>query len=194
MRSGPDRPVRAAASAAVAPSSAARTASACADEHRAGRGERDPPAGARQQRHAGLPFQGGELLRHRRRGVVVRLGDGGDRAAVGEVAQEPQPADVEHQLSLRVGCRNVNWTCTDRSVGRWKHDAAGLFVPLITPFDADGAVALDALETLAHEVLDDGAAGLVALGTTGEPAALTGPSGGRDRRLAPGLRGARRRR
>ncbi|MBF6468586.1 4-hydroxy-tetrahydrodipicolinate synthase [Nocardia beijingensis] len=50
---------------------------------------------------------------------------------------------------------------------------AGLFVPLITPFTADGALAADALERLAHEVLDDGATGLVALGTTGEPATLT---------------------
>ncbi len=50
---------------------------------------------------------------------------------------------------------------------------SGVYVPLITPFDADGAVALDALEALARQVLVDGAAGLVALGTTGEPAALS---------------------
>jgi len=50
---------------------------------------------------------------------------------------------------------------------------AGLYVPLVTPFTADGALAGDALEGLAHAVLDDGAAGLVALGTTGEPATLT---------------------
>jgi 4-hydroxy-tetrahydrodipicolinate synthase len=50
---------------------------------------------------------------------------------------------------------------------------SGVYVPLITPFDADGSVALDALESLAREVLADGAAGLVALGTTGEPASLS---------------------
>ena len=50
---------------------------------------------------------------------------------------------------------------------------AGLYVPLVTPFTADGELAADALEGLAHAVLDDGAAGLVALGTTGEPATLT---------------------
>jgi 4-hydroxy-tetrahydrodipicolinate synthase len=50
---------------------------------------------------------------------------------------------------------------------------AGLYVPLVTPFDAAGAVALGALETLANEVLDAGARGVVALGTTAEPAALT---------------------
>ncbi|MFJ9370222.1 4-hydroxy-tetrahydrodipicolinate synthase [Nocardia sp. NPDC101769] len=49
----------------------------------------------------------------------------------------------------------------------------GLYVPLVTPFTADGDLAADALEALAHEVLDAGAAGLVALGTTGEPATLT---------------------
>ena len=49
----------------------------------------------------------------------------------------------------------------------------GLYVPLVTPFTADGELAPDALEGLAHAVLDDGAAGIVALGTTGEPATLT---------------------
>lgn len=48
----------------------------------------------------------------------------------------------------------------------------GILVPLITPFGTDGAVALGALERLAREVLEDGATGLVVLGTTGEPAAL----------------------
>jgi 4-hydroxy-tetrahydrodipicolinate synthase len=50
----------------------------------------------------------------------------------------------------------------------------GLFVPLITPFTDGGELATEALEKLAHGVIDDGAAGLVALGTTGEPATLTG--------------------
>ncbi|MFC3995710.1 dihydrodipicolinate synthase family protein [Nocardiopsis sediminis] len=48
----------------------------------------------------------------------------------------------------------------------------GIHVPLITPFDADGGVALDALESLAHRVLDDRAAGIVALGTTAESGML----------------------
>lgn len=50
---------------------------------------------------------------------------------------------------------------------------SGLYVPLITPFDERGVVAVDALTTLAHQVLEAGAAGLVALGTTAEPHALT---------------------
>jgi 4-hydroxy-tetrahydrodipicolinate synthase len=49
----------------------------------------------------------------------------------------------------------------------------GLFIPLITPFTAEGDLATDALERLAHAALDAGAAGLVALGTTGESATLT---------------------
>ena len=48
----------------------------------------------------------------------------------------------------------------------------GLYVPLITPFDTDGQIAADALERLAHDVIDAGAAGIVALGTTGEHATL----------------------
>jgi 4-hydroxy-tetrahydrodipicolinate synthase len=52
-------------------------------------------------------------------------------------------------------------------------ELTGIFVPLITPFDDAGAVALDALDRLANEVLDAGARGIVALGTTGEPGSLT---------------------
>lgn len=49
----------------------------------------------------------------------------------------------------------------------------GVYVPLITPFDADGSVAVDAIESLSHHYLDQGAAGIVALGTTAEASALT---------------------
>ncbi|AWZ08247.1 MULTISPECIES: dihydrodipicolinate synthase family protein [unclassified Streptomyces] len=48
----------------------------------------------------------------------------------------------------------------------------GIHVPLITPFTAAGEVASGALEALAHEVLDAGAAGIAALGTTAETASL----------------------
>jgi 4-hydroxy-tetrahydrodipicolinate synthase len=50
---------------------------------------------------------------------------------------------------------------------------AGLYVPLVTPFTDRGELAPGALEDLAHAVIDGGAAGIVALGTTGEPATLT---------------------
>ncbi|WP_169943969.1 dihydrodipicolinate synthase family protein [Microbispora sp. H11081] len=49
---------------------------------------------------------------------------------------------------------------------------SGVHVPLITPFAEDGEIALDALEALAYAALDEGASGLVALGTTAEVATL----------------------
>jgi 4-hydroxy-tetrahydrodipicolinate synthase len=48
----------------------------------------------------------------------------------------------------------------------------GIHVPVITPFGEDGRVDVGALERLAHGLLYDGAAGLVALGTTAEAASL----------------------
>jgi 4-hydroxy-tetrahydrodipicolinate synthase len=48
----------------------------------------------------------------------------------------------------------------------------GVFVPLITPFTEYDKVDLGALETLAASVLDEGAAGIVALATTGEPTSM----------------------
>src|SRR5690348_1588176 len=46
---------------------------------------------------------------------------------------------------------------------------AGVFVPMVTPFAADGRVDLRCLEELTAGVIRDGAAGVVALATTGEP-------------------------
>lgn len=48
----------------------------------------------------------------------------------------------------------------------------GIFVPLTTPLTNADAVADEELAGLAHRALDDGAAGLVALGTTAETATL----------------------
>src|ERR687883_1845179 len=45
----------------------------------------------------------------------------------------------------------------------------GVFVPVVTPFAEDGSVDLDCLESLTAEVIADGASGVVALATTGEP-------------------------
>ena len=47
-----------------------------------------------------------------------------------------------------------------------------MFVPLVTPFDEAGRVDVSCVERLAAESLDAGAAGIVALGTTGEASAL----------------------
>ncbi|MEV7012649.1 4-hydroxy-tetrahydrodipicolinate synthase [Streptosporangium sp. NPDC051022] len=49
---------------------------------------------------------------------------------------------------------------------------SGVYLPLITPFAENGEIALAALEDLAHTALEEGAAGLVALGTTAEVAML----------------------
>ena len=51
---------------------------------------------------------------------------------------------------------------------------SGLFVPLISPFAEDGELDQTTLEDLAHRVLDAGAAGIVALGTTAETPTLSG--------------------
>jgi 4-hydroxy-tetrahydrodipicolinate synthase len=51
-------------------------------------------------------------------------------------------------------------------------DLRGVWVPLITPFDASDKVDTAAIERLCGEYLDAGAAGIVALGTTGEAPAL----------------------
>jgi 4-hydroxy-tetrahydrodipicolinate synthase len=48
----------------------------------------------------------------------------------------------------------------------------GVYLPIVTPFGQDGEVDLQSLEGLAHHVIDAGIAGIVALGTTGEPATL----------------------
>lgn len=52
-------------------------------------------------------------------------------------------------------------------------DLRGLWVPIITPFTARLDLDVEALARLAGRLLDDGATGLVILGTTGEPATLT---------------------
>ncbi|MCO6058623.1 4-hydroxy-tetrahydrodipicolinate synthase [Pseudomonas sp. MOB-449] len=49
---------------------------------------------------------------------------------------------------------------------------SGIWVALVTPFN-DGAIDFPALRGLARHLLDEGAAGLVACGTTGEAAALS---------------------
>jgi 4-hydroxy-tetrahydrodipicolinate synthase len=53
-----------------------------------------------------------------------------------------------------------------------RNSLGGILVPLITPFAADGRIAFGALGALARDVLDAGAAGIVALGTTAEAATL----------------------
>ena len=51
-------------------------------------------------------------------------------------------------------------------------DLPGLWVPIVTPFDRDGEVDVVSLASLCRHLLLEGATGIVALGTTGEPATL----------------------
>lgn len=51
-------------------------------------------------------------------------------------------------------------------------DLRGVWVPLITPFDAQGAVDVGAIERLCAEYSAAGVSGICALGTTGEASAL----------------------
>lgn len=61
----------------------------------------------------------------------------------------------------------------DPATGTPRAPLRGVYVPLITPFAADGSVALDAVTQLSNHYLDAGVSGLVPLGTTGEASALT---------------------
>lgn len=49
----------------------------------------------------------------------------------------------------------------------------GLWVPIVTPFTSDGMLDEGSLKRLSQRLVDDGVDGLVALGTTGEPATLS---------------------
>jgi len=49
----------------------------------------------------------------------------------------------------------------------------GVLTAMVTPFDADGAIDLDAARRLARRLIDDGSHGLVVSGTTGESPTLS---------------------
>jgi 4-hydroxy-tetrahydrodipicolinate synthase len=54
-------------------------------------------------------------------------------------------------------------------------DFSGIWVPLVTPFDARGALDLRALSRLVRHLAGQGVAGFVACGSTGEAAMLSKP-------------------
>ncbi len=62
--------------------------------------------------------------------------------------------------------------CVDSADVSASFRPSGVLVPLVTPFAVGGAVDLEALRGLAEHALGAGAAGLVALATTGEPTSL----------------------
>ena len=49
----------------------------------------------------------------------------------------------------------------------------GVLTAMVTPFDADGAIDLDAARRLARQLIDGGCHGLVVSGTTGESPTLS---------------------
>ncbi len=55
---------------------------------------------------------------------------------------------------------------------RIDHSLTGVWVPVITPFAHNGALDTGSLSRLVERLLNDGVAGIVALGTTGEAATL----------------------
>jgi drug/metabolite transporter (DMT)-like permease len=66
------------------------------DEHERRIGQADAAAGAHEERHAGLALEDRELLTDGRRRELERIGDRRDRAALVELAQETEAAEVEH--------------------------------------------------------------------------------------------------
>ena len=70
------------------------------DQHAGGIGQADAAAGTLEQAHAGLSFEQRELLRDRARRELEGVGDRGDRAALAELLQQPQPFEFEHALAM----------------------------------------------------------------------------------------------
>lgn len=117
------------------------------------------------------------------------------RAQLAEAGLEPGPAilDIERRLLVDEELHEppddaiVARPASDEFIGRVPMttldstdlatdlltDLHGLWVPIVTPFDRHGDVDIVSLQQLAQRILADGATGLVALGTTGEPATLT---------------------
>src|SRR4029077_16492053 len=67
------------------------------DEDERGVGQADAAARTLEQRHAGLALEDRELLADRGGRELQRVGDRGDRAALVELAEQAQPAEIEHR-------------------------------------------------------------------------------------------------
>ena len=68
-----------------------------ADQRAARVGEADAAHAALDERRPGLALERGDLLRDGGLGERQGLGGGGERAALGDLAQDPHAADVKHQ-------------------------------------------------------------------------------------------------
>ena len=80
------------------------------DERVGGIGQPDAAAMALEQRLAGFGLQFRELLRHRRRGDVERLGGGDDRAVGGHGVQGAQAIEVQHTSNSKLNHQEL-FTC-----------------------------------------------------------------------------------
>ena len=69
------------------------------DQHERRVGQPHAATGAFEQLHAGLALEHRELLRDGRRRELERVGDGSDRPAFVQLAQEAQAVDVEHRAA-----------------------------------------------------------------------------------------------
>ena len=67
------------------------------DEHERGVGQPHAAAGTLEQRHARLALEHRELLRDRGGRELERVRDRRDRPALAQLAQQPQPAEIEHR-------------------------------------------------------------------------------------------------
>ena len=84
-------------------------------------GQFDPAAGSLDELDAGFALERGQLLRYGGRREPERVGDGGDAAAVCELAQDSQARDVEddvlgHRPIIAVTPRtSIQWRLNRRS-------------------------------------------------------------------------------
>ena len=112
-----DRRRRSLARSASAASSRAITASAWTTSRRPASVSCTPRPTRSISAHAGVALERRELLGDGGRRVGERLGDRRDRAPGGQLAQQPQAADVEHREAgpYRFACRKMSLDLNGRS-------------------------------------------------------------------------------
>ena len=95
-RSRPPRSPAIAASSSSAASSRGEDRLGVGHQRAAGVGEADAARAALDEPGAGLALERRHVLADRRLGEVERLGRGGERALLGDLAEDLHAADVEH--------------------------------------------------------------------------------------------------
>ena len=100
IRTRPPTVPDAAARSASARAARSSSASACSTSDARRVGQAHAAAGALEQAHAGLAFEQRELLGDGARRELERVGDRGDRAAVVELFEQPEAAQLEHSVAM----------------------------------------------------------------------------------------------